>query len=340
MHKRLFGLAIATAAAATFATVALAQDKRLGTSAADVPSARAPAAAAPASAGRLRPFKVFEGSAARTAGVGLRNVGTGGITISGLPGPATEAFVYWDVISAGPPPAAASSIKVKRLFPTPATAFIDVPGVVVGAGASPCWSGDTNTVYRAPLPVGAALVSGNGVYQVYLPDSATGSRAGEDPWLAQPLPLAEGASLVVVGQGSQTIALYDAPLSGFMFVSNPGVVYTLLAPAGVLTATTIHTIGADGQKGSGDPDFASSTGEISSVNGARFAGKASPAQDSDWNGNSSFPLPQLWDDNAHGISATGNLRISVIDTTGADCLVYVGNVVAFDPAPPPTTSPR
>jgi len=282
------------------------------------------------------PFAVFPASGYGTGGVALRNQGQGGIGISGVVAPVKAAFVYWAVISMGPPPAAAASIGLQRLFPNPPSAVVVLPGVVVGAGPPPCWPGNTITVYRAPIPL--AVATGNGFYRVGLLSGAAGTTDGSDPFLVVKLPLWGAASIVIVGAGAGTVSIYDMGLAGNTFFSNVPFNYTLVLPVpapGV--RTLIDNIGADGQHGGSRTALPGFATEMTTINAFPVAGPGSLYNDSDWNGSSGFPLPELWDDTGHDITPAAPLGTPALNVGifgGAvptfDCLTAVANVVETD----------
>jgi hypothetical protein len=281
----------------------------------------------------------FTGAQFASGGVGLRNRATGAIGISGVVPPVKAAFIYWAVITSGPAPTADKSILVQRLFPTPASTVTNVTGTIIGTGPQPCWAGDTITVLRASIPTSVA--TGNGLYKITLLSGASGSTSGGDPWLGTALPLMEGASIVIIGTGTSTqeVALYDSGLAGTTFHGNPGISYSLALPvaaSGVLTL--FDNIGADGQQGVSRKAISGYGDEITKINGKIVAGPGSLYGDSDWNGSSAQPLPQLWDDTGHDItvatpSGTKSLNITIANRGEAtyDCLTPVANVVSFKP---------
>lgn len=297
---------------------------------------------APLSLGLINPAFSFNNAQVATGGVGLRNRGAGGIELSGLTGVGAmqASFLYWAVISAGPPPVASGRLLLQRLFPTPASATVLVVGAVVGTGASPCWAGDRITVFRGAPPAG--IVSGNGFYGVKLLAGASGDTTGRDPFANITLPLFEGASIVAVANGGGIISVYDAGLAGKTFFGNPGVVYSLVTPAPVDSAIRVfwHNIGADGQSAPAVPALTATdiiSNETTTVNSVRVAGDGAPDRDSDWNGGSADPVAQLWDNTAHDLTLAGDaaaipnrLVVRFAKTTPAgvsDCLTPVANVV-------------
>jgi len=320
-------------AAAAFAAIALfaassqvqAQERIAGTSAALPESS----AARELSLGYIYPANVYSRAQYGTGGVGLRNRGGGALNVSGVNKPTKAAFVYWAVITNGAAPPPVKSVKIQRITPAP-SAVATITGTAIGITASPCWAGNTTTVYRGTVPL--AIANGNGTYQITLNAGASGSTAGGDPWYtAQTLPLMEGASLVVVGTGQANVALYDRGLAGNMFSTTLS--YTLALPSAATGRNVIiDNIGADGQVGSSRNGLTSSSNESTIINGYYVAGEYSPANDSDWNGAIAGPLPQLWDNTGHQINASAPAGTWYLNTTvyaGGDCLVPVANVVAL-----------
>jgi hypothetical protein len=252
------------------------------------------------------------------------------------------AFLYWAVITTGAAPTADKSVTFEQIFPASGHS-VTLTGTLLGTGATPCWAGNTISVFKATVPV--ADVSGNGSYMVaFTKTGASGSTKGQDPWKASVLPLLEGASLVVVGTGTGTVYLFDKGLAGKTFGNhtNPETfTYTLsLAAATAGAQVLFENIGADGQigvsrtAGNVSPSEPFLAAKATQINGQLVAGPFSASfidYDSDWNGNAAAPLPRLWDDVGHDITSvaprgTKTLKISV--TTQGDCLTPVANVIA------------
>ena len=108
------------------------------------------------------------------AGVGLRGVGTGDISITGLPDGANvvAAYLYW------------ATIGTANTYTSPTLNDSNVKGKLIGTSGDTCWGAQNNFVYRADV---TDLVSGNETYTIAgLPDSLEN---GND---------SQGASLVVV----------------------------------------------------------------------------------------------------------------------------------------------
>ena len=290
--------------------------------------------------GPLNPTVVIRLSSYATAGVALRNRGAGNISVSGLVGVPKVTFIYWTVITVGPVPPPATAIQIQRLYPLPASPVVVLPGAVVGAGPAPCWgpAGSRITVFRAVVP--PVVSNGNGSYQVTLLPGAQGLVNGADPWVGAPvLPLWDGASLVMIGNGVGTVSVFDAGLAGHTFVPNPPFNYILNLPvAAPGLRTLIDNIGADGQHvlGASRKDLAAQSDETTFINGPPVAGPGSNNIDSDWNGSSGLPVPELWDDTGHDITFVtpgGTKLLNIVINSPlapADCLTPVANVVEED----------
>jgi hypothetical protein len=305
-------------------------------------------------------------ASAATAGVGLRNRGSGVINLSGVVAPVKAAFVYWAVDTVGVPPAAAAKISVTRELPTGGAAGpVALTGTAVlpptGGAAGMCWfrnaAGplDRLTVFKATLPAG--LVNGSGLYRVTLAPGGSGLTDGEDPW-ASPLksPLAEGASLVVIGTGTGRVAIYDNRLAARSLTgANPAgaptytgeTSYALSLPVKVtygVNRLIWHTIAADGQSGgaTGTPDDGLvDQVELSlkdvimfGINAANASNNPVPVSgpgavidmDPDFSGAAARPLPQLWDDNAHDVTS------AVLPSSG-NTAVKIGVEIIAAPSP-------
>ena len=278
----------------------------------------------------VTPSATFTGAQVGSGGVGLRNRITGGINVSGAPSPAKGAFLYWAVITNGAPPVATRQMNVQRRYPAPIVAA-NVVGTVIGTGASPCWSGNLITVYRASVPTNVA--SGSGLYQVTLPRAASGLANGGDPWFAaQVLPLLEGASLMIVGSGNLRVSVFDRGLAGNTFVASDGLNYNLRLPAAAGSVITqLDLVGADGQYGLNSRTAqAATSNEVTRVNGVAMGGPGSPSNDGDWNGAIAGPLPQLWDTTSHNVTAAvpgGTTVLRMAISGGNDCLTPIANIV-------------
>jgi hypothetical protein len=315
------------------AGAAIAQDQGpvLGTTSADVPSARvkgpvAPSIAASEAAGPVS----FRYSKAQygTGGVSFRNRRSAVIHISGVLKPVQAAFLYWAYLfGAGQNPPPQQTVEVTRLTPT-ASGLHTITGSLIATGGDPCWGSAGIAVYRARL--GTNLANGNGAYLVNLGKNQSALNTGEDPWNGNVVfPAGEGASMVIVGTGPYTVGIYDTQIpSGTTF--SGAYTYTLALPLQASGGQALwDTFGADGQIGSSRLAFL--TGETTTINGVQVSGPGGTNQDSDWDGSSGWPLPQLWDDTGHDITTAvpaGTTKLVIRIDSHGDCISTVGNVVA------------
>jgi Protein of unknown function (DUF3344) len=243
------------------------------------------------------------------AGIGMRNLGDGTISITGVPAGATvkSATLLWDVLADQSDPTFAQG----TVNGTPIT------GTGWASGASPCWPAGSNLSYEADV---TSLVTGNGSYA--LAGFATGQSDGADPWnVGSVPPLLEGASLVIVYQlasmpqaviqiaegASETNAgsEADATLNGF----------TVSAPA---SATTTYIV-ADGQE----------AGNTAGFNGTTLADVSFPGADPQ--AVPSYSMGNLWDTvttDASSLVSPGDTSAALAVTGNADCIVWVGQVLA------------
>ena len=86
---------------------------------------------------------------------GMRGIGTGSITVTGITGPVTQAFLYWN----GPTNSSDPSSNASVMFNGKA-----IVGTNIGTSGSNCWGYTNSQSYRAGV---TSLVSkGNGVYSL------------------------------------------------------------------------------------------------------------------------------------------------------------------------------
>jgi lysophospholipase L1-like esterase len=243
------------------------------------------------------------------AGIGMRNLGYGKISITGVPTGATvqSATLLWDILAG----------QADLTFAHGTFNGNPVTGTEWASGASPCWSVSSNFSYEADV---TSLVTGNGSYT--LAGFATGKSDGADPWnVGSTPPLLEGASLVVVytlpSMPETTIQIAEgatetdsgntasATLSGFTASAQP-------------PATTTYIV-ADGQ----------AVGNTASFNGTTLPNVSFPGADPQAVPN--YSLGNLWDTVTTDVSSLVNAgdKSATLAVTGYnDCLVWVGQVLA------------
>jgi hypothetical protein len=162
-----------------------------------------------------------------SAGIGLRNTGTGVIVIDDIPAGASvyRAFLYW------------ATLGSVNTYNSPTLDGQEVDGELIGTSADTCWGVQNNFVYRADV---TSLVSGNGSYTVDgLPDDLI---QGND---------SQGASLVVIysdeDQPFHTILINDGAVTLDFSVQTYTDIFDGFFPdSPVLEANITYLIG-DGQ---------------------------------------------------------------------------------------------
>ena len=279
-----------------------------------------------------------------TGGVALRNRSEGYIQISGVTGPTQAAYLYWAVLLSNPTQAqvnSVASVQLQREYPmgvvgptgSPIVPTEFLVGTLLNVGGDPCWGSTGTWVYRAV--VSTSLATGNGTYKVVIPPAAAGLTDGENPWGEKPVfPLWEGASLVIVGQGSANVGLLDGQ-AGTTFAYTYSNYYQLPATVATGSQVLFDNFGYDGQISYGR--IPTDTWETTIVTGIPsaitvvVAGPGGETGDSDWDGSAGWPLPQLWDDTRHFISnafAPGDSSVFVQYYASGDCVGTVGAVIS------------
>jgi hypothetical protein len=299
----------------------------------------------------VTPSQTFTNAQFATGGVSLRNKKGGVINISGVTGGIKAAYLYWAYIVANnsmPP----LTQRPSFCSITPTSSGIGnvcigtVTGNLVAYGRDPCWVQSSPygqiVVYRADVKNTVQTTSGNGAYSIGLPLNTYSTSNGSNPWTTTSFPAAEGASLVVVGtETGKTVEIFDVGIAGKTF-NKETFTYTLNfapLPSSPIVNSDVQwdNIGADGQIGIGRSVFVTptikSTQETVTAGGSPISGPGSQLNDSDWDGSSGWPLPQLWDDTGHVIplSALSPDRKNLIiqQHSNGDCVTPIANVVSF-----------
>ena len=257
------------------------------------------------------------------SGVGLRNRGSGTITVTGIPAGATvsRAFLVWSILGGSTPGSA---------FPVGKLNGKAVTGTLAGSGPSPCWTPWTikGFAYRADV---TSLVTGNGSYA--LSGFASGRTDGADPFFsAVTPPLAEGASLVVV------FAKPAYPQTRVMVAAGYHMTYDAqsagertfgwgFAASNPVPEVRTTFIGADGQLNFTEPP-------------STFAGR--PVAAADWDGTDApvarYSYGNLWDTDTASVGSfvkpgatSAVVRVAgggAVAGTNGECMAWVGQVVS------------
>ena len=269
-------------------------------------AAVASSAAATGSLSTVLSESVHGGYAA--AGVGMRNLGYGTISITGIPAGATvkSATLLWDILADSAGPSFAQGTMDGKAF----------TGTQWASGASPCWSASANFSYEADV---TSLVTGNGSYQ--LAGFATGQSDGADPWTSgSTAPLDEGASLVVVYQLPSMPAVTVQIAEGATETPGNTASATLDGfTVGAKTSASTTYIVADGQL----------SGNAASFDGTTLPGVSFPGNDPQ--AVPHYSQGNLWDTVTTDVSSylsPGDTSATIGVTSGQDCLVWVGQVLS------------
>lgn len=258
------------------------------------------------------------------AGVAMRNLGAGKITIKGIPRGATieAAFLYWGMINS-----IANDAMATGLFNGNA-----IKGTNYSIGGDPCWYVGSMFAYRADV---TEFITGNGTYN--LSGFASGIITGGSPWdqtIGVVAPLCEGATLVVVYRREtlpvQTIVLYEGCQ---LFFGPQRYEFTMGGfVADPVKKAKLTIFGADGQDGGGSGAVPDADKELLEFNGTIIAAPPS----SPWNGADGQPLPQLWDTHTYNVKnlvAKGSKKITVANAgyetqKSYDCMNWIGAIFA------------
>jgi uncharacterized repeat protein (TIGR01451 family) len=107
----------------------------------------------PAAASDIAPFTTIRSTDVAFAGFGgMRDNGTGTLTVSGVSGTVTNAFLYWHGPTNSDNPAANAAVKF---------AGHNVVGTNIGFSSDNCWDFSNSQAYRADV---TSFVTGNGSY--------------------------------------------------------------------------------------------------------------------------------------------------------------------------------
>lgn len=260
------------------------------------------------------------------AGTGMRNVGSGTITLSLPPGAGVlRAFLYWAIIAPNQP-AATGTLNAKA-----------IAGTLIAQTGDPCWpnfneaSADPPTlftwVYRAD--VSTAIVDGDNA----LAGFPTGLTGGEPPLAnGSAFPLLDGATLVVVytdaAAPTRTIVLYDGGETFFDDSSSVTMSLGAMPAVAPVDATTFYVV-ADGQ--------GAFKGDGALLNGVAVAGPGAalrPLDAFDGTDGGGPAVPHgLWDtleaDVSQVVQAGASSAVaSVVSEDQGDCLTWVAQAMS------------
>jgi PEP-CTERM motif len=285
-------------------------------------SALAAALAMPAiaQATDLTSFKTVFNTDFTSAGVGgMRGSGTGTITLSGVSGTVTEAYLFWH----GPSdalPAAAPTANANVTF-----AGNPITGTFLGISSDNCWGFENSLAYRADV---TSLVTGNGSYAL---DNFT--KSGIE---------INGASLIVFfddgdGTNNRDVVMFngnDSNINNSFDANGWNIMLAGINYSSGTASAQFHV--SDGQTFTDDAITANATTLVPT--GGIFQGDSVPGPNlPDGNGN-------LWDIKNFSVTSLlspGLNTLSISTGVASDCLSCV--LIAIDlpaGAAPPTTVPE
>lgn len=267
--------------------------------------------AAGATSGAVARYKTFYLNGGYVAaGVGLRNLGSGTISLRGIPSGAKvkAAYLYWSILGGDK---AGSSYKKAKLNGHKVT------GTMIGSGPSLNWGTTTKGyAYRATV---TKWVKKNGSFKVS--GIASSLKSGSDPFTTPTPagPLAEGASLVVVFSKSSypktRIVIANGYTRGSASLRIP-FGFTATNPVGQVRTTFVV---ADGQLAS-EPS--------PTVNGSPLAVKFAGADPAKVN----YSQGNLWDTRTADvvdIVKPGQTGATIGFNTSPDALAWVAQVFSI-----------
>ncbi|MBH0239381.1 hypothetical protein [Methylobrevis albus] len=281
------------------------------------------------------PTFTFRGASLSSGGTGMAARPQSAIQIDNMTGRVRASYIYWSYLAHGSPSAMESSrISMQRSHPNPAAQPVEMQGELIGNWPVCGVVGQHARVFRAQVP--GSVVTGNGLYLISpvspRPSASDGNASVPGKkWL----PIWYGATLFVIGTGSDVVALYD----GITHDANWNrLITTLRLPAlpGTYQTVLLHQFGHGGGRSDRTGRDYNMSKEITSVNGFAIAGPGSPAHDSDWNGNL-----YGWNLSKHDVvratvgSEYNRTRLRILlDRNGVGCPRPIGAAVAITPLRP------
>ena len=274
------------------------------------------------------------------AGVATRNSGNGVIRLRGVP-PGSQllsALLVWGEIAAQPFPNA--------VFGQDCAVGANKVGVTLPPAPQPCWNG-AGSFWGYAADVTAQIAAGiNGDYRVRVRSAITNGQCpwgdGACPQAPATLPLAEGASLIVIYANQcidrrAQLFLHAGPATFFFGFSN--YVHLTGVPIAGLSSLKHSRIGGDGQVGIANCGLRSMPlisdertwienpfGALSTQIKGDFGGLN---RDSDWNGYDGEPLNKLWDSHTDVFNnnLAGQIGYRVRYLSQGDCISWLVHIL-------------
>lgn len=281
------------------------------------------------------PTFTFRGASLSSGGTGMAARPQSAIQIDNMTGRVRSSYIYWSYIAHGSPDTTeTSSISIQRSHPDRAAQPVEMQGELIGNWPVCGVVGQHARAFRAKVPGG--VVTGNGLYLIApvspRPSASDGNASVPGKkWF----PIWYGATLFVIGTGSDVVALYDGITHD---VNWSRLITTLRLPTlpGAYQTVLLHQFGHGGGKSDQTGRHYNMSKEITTVNGFAIAGPGSPAHDSDWNGNL-----YGWNLSKHDVvratvgSEYNRTRLRILlDRNGVGCPRPIGAAVQITPLRP------
>ncbi len=264
---------------------------------------------------------LFNGAAHVAKGTALRNRCSGSIPLRGVPvgSSLVSALLYWnfmDALSVG----STTSTELFNGNLVVGTKTADHPDL--------CWGTSGDHTYRAIVSPFVPSSKPNEDYSFGALNCNDSS--GQNPWIGGSTgPVEwEGATLVVVYKNSSTssdrVAVFDHLAGADNVVSGGSFTVSMVTPGTVppLSGTGLFTqAGADGQTGTSFSS--SSTNETDTFNGSLLAGPGGTYPQSNWDGSTGWPMPELYDDHTMDVAFNGTTTNTDTTFVPSDCIAAV-----------------
>ncbi len=287
---------------------------------------RGPVQIRPNAALKVSPTFVLGGISHAANGTALRNRCSGTIPLRGIQSGSviTGALLYWTFMDDQ-----ASGADIN-------TALFNgnlVKGTKTADNPDLCWGSGGTHSYRADV---AAFIPPSKPAQDYtFTASNCVNSSGENPWLAEDFPgavLQEGAALIVFYKNRFTVYnktfVYDA-LGGTAVIAADSSTTIQLGHGNITESALLTLVGADGQTGVSFNDEGSH--ETTTLNGEIIAGPGGIFPNSDWDGLTGWPMPQLWDVHTYQVdNVAGTSSVLTYSSTG-DCFAPVALILQPQP---------
>ena len=244
------------------------------------------------------------------AGAAMRNQGYGYIDVPWA-GTLVAAYLVWAIMDIVP-------------STTGTINGVTINGTVVATNpVNPCWDSLIHTLVADVTPW---VVPGVNT----LSDFPSGLTTGVDPFTWRPLPLLEGASLVVITDTGGPIREIGLHLGADTLRDSPPPTSWFMHGAATAIGAKTTFIVADGQLGGNYAEWNSVV-----IDSEAFPGMDPRVSPQPWT------YGNLWDTRTYPVAvAVGSIADSaVIGSTQSDCLTWIGQVVRVDvdvPSSPPT----